>query len=266
MGSDRALVAGAGSHVRTVTRAPPGDQRNLVETADRGALAGSAGTLRAVEDLSRTAAPVDRRRDLGQILAAAQVYDDGQPVEWVISVDCSVVRAHQHAAGAHKKGDLSAASPWGRAGDKPQLFPLLDAIAVHDGGPGRPRKKPDMLIAGKACAHDRTRRGLRKRGIAQHHRRTRRPDRPPRRERQRGRPNNGLRRRDLPAEKRRGTLLQPVQTMACACHSLCRTSSHLPGITAAHRRSDLAPMIGRTRPKRGGKCAAPGSGSPGPRA
>lgn len=54
----------------------------------------------------------------------------------------------------------------GQAGDNPQLFPLLDAIAVHAGGPGRPRKKPDMLIADKAYAHDRTRHGLRRRGIA----------------------------------------------------------------------------------------------------
>src|SRR6476469_2496590 len=40
-----------------------------------------------------------------RILAAAQVRDDGQPVHWTISVDSSVVRAHQHAAGARKKGD-----------------------------------------------------------------------------------------------------------------------------------------------------------------
>jgi transposase len=39
-----------------------------------------------------------------RILAAAQVYDDGQPVQWVVSVDSSVVRAHQNAAGAGKGG------------------------------------------------------------------------------------------------------------------------------------------------------------------
>jgi transposase len=39
-----------------------------------------------------------------RILSAAQVYDDGQPVDWVVSVDTSIVRAHQHAAGARKKG------------------------------------------------------------------------------------------------------------------------------------------------------------------
>ncbi|GAA0813967.1 transposase [Spirilliplanes yamanashiensis] len=44
------------------------------------------------------------------ILARAQVYDDGQPVEWIISVDSSVVRAHQHAAGARQKGDSRAGS------------------------------------------------------------------------------------------------------------------------------------------------------------
>jgi transposase len=35
-----------------------------------------------------------------RILAAAQVHDDARPVEWAVSVDSSIVRAHQHAAGA----------------------------------------------------------------------------------------------------------------------------------------------------------------------
>ncbi|MFG2084426.1 MULTISPECIES: hypothetical protein [Micromonospora] len=41
-----------------------------------------------------------------RILAAAQVHDDGTPVQWTISIDSSIVRAHQHAAGARKKGGL----------------------------------------------------------------------------------------------------------------------------------------------------------------
>jgi transposase len=53
----------------------------------------------------------------------------------------------------------------GQAGDNPQLFNVLDAIAVHDGGGGRPRKRPDMLIADKGYAHDSTRTALRRRGI-----------------------------------------------------------------------------------------------------
>lgn len=40
-----------------------------------------------------------------RILTHAQVYDDGTPVEWVVSVDSLVVRAHQHAAGVRKKGE-----------------------------------------------------------------------------------------------------------------------------------------------------------------
>jgi hypothetical protein len=39
-----------------------------------------------------------------KILAKAQVYDDGHPTEWTISIDSSIVRAHQHAAGTRKKG------------------------------------------------------------------------------------------------------------------------------------------------------------------
>ena len=54
----------------------------------------------------------------------------------------------------------------GQAGANPQLVSLPDAIRVHDGEPGRPRKKPDMVIADKAYAHDPTRRALRRRGIA----------------------------------------------------------------------------------------------------
>jgi transposase len=48
-----------------------------------------------------------------RVLARAQVFDDGQPVEWVISVDTTVVRAHQHSAGARKKGDLPGSAALG---------------------------------------------------------------------------------------------------------------------------------------------------------
>ena len=53
----------------------------------------------------------------------------------------------------------------GQAGDNPQLLPLLDAIGVREPGAGRPRKRPEMLIADKAYAHDSTRAALRRRGI-----------------------------------------------------------------------------------------------------
>jgi len=45
------------------------------------------------------------------------------------------------------------------------LFPVLDAIRVHGGRPGRPRKRPDLVLADKGYAHDSTRHRLRQRGI-----------------------------------------------------------------------------------------------------
>ena len=53
----------------------------------------------------------------------------------------------------------------GQAGVNPQLLPLLDAIRVKASGLGRPRKRPEMLIADKGYAHDPTRRAPRRRRI-----------------------------------------------------------------------------------------------------
>lgn len=53
----------------------------------------------------------------------------------------------------------------GQDGDNPQLLPLLDDIRVERGGPGRPRKRPDAVIADKAYSHPSTRRALRERRI-----------------------------------------------------------------------------------------------------
>jgi transposase len=39
-----------------------------------------------------------------RILAHVQVHDDGTPVEFTVHVDSTSIRAHQHAAGARKKG------------------------------------------------------------------------------------------------------------------------------------------------------------------
>jgi transposase len=54
----------------------------------------------------------------------------------------------------------------GQAGDNPQLLPLLDQISVRRGGPGRPRKRPERVLADKAYSHPSTRAALRQRGIA----------------------------------------------------------------------------------------------------
>ena len=53
----------------------------------------------------------------------------------------------------------------GQAGDNPQLLPLLDQLNVGRDGPGRPRKRPDRILADKAYSHPSTRAALRRRGI-----------------------------------------------------------------------------------------------------
>lgn len=54
----------------------------------------------------------------------------------------------------------------GQAGDNPQLLPLLDDITVAArGSGGRPRSRPDCVIADKAYSHTSTRIALRRRGI-----------------------------------------------------------------------------------------------------
>lgn len=53
----------------------------------------------------------------------------------------------------------------GQAGDNPQLVPLLDHISVGRDGPGRPRTRPDMVIADKAYSHPSTRTEMRARRI-----------------------------------------------------------------------------------------------------
>lgn len=54
----------------------------------------------------------------------------------------------------------------GQAGDNPQLLPLLDQVAVGRDGPGRPRTRPDRVLADKAYSHPSTRAALRRRKIA----------------------------------------------------------------------------------------------------
>jgi transposase len=61
---------------------------------------------------------------------------------------------------------LTVALTPGQAGDNPQLLGLLDDIRVATPGPGRPRQRPDRVIADKAYSHPSTRAALRQRGIA----------------------------------------------------------------------------------------------------
>jgi transposase len=62
-----------------------------------------------------------------RLLAQVQVHDDRQPVEWVLYVDSTVVRAHQHSAGARKKGAPSPVA--GQRSPRPPGRPSADPAA-----------------------------------------------------------------------------------------------------------------------------------------
>lgn len=122
---------------------------------------------------------------------------------WDVSVDSTIVRAHQSAAGArtgpqkesaggvvaepadHALGRsrgglstkihlsceqgrkvLSVVLTGGQRGDSPQFQPVLDKIRVRRIGPGRPRTTPDRVRADKAYSSRANRAYLRRRGIA----------------------------------------------------------------------------------------------------
>jgi transposase len=128
--------------------------------------------------------------------------DEAGLIEWVVSVDSTINRAHQHAAGARRhpeeqaeppvgepadhalgrsRGGLSTkvhlASEQGRktlattltpgqAADSPQFVPVLQRIRVpRRSGPGRPRTRPVRVLGDKAYAARANRAYLRRRGI-----------------------------------------------------------------------------------------------------
>jgi transposase len=119
-------------------------------------------------------------------------------LSWQVSVDSSTSRAHVHAAGARRdSADLVAGEPdhhalgrsrggWstkthvaidarrgvlsfrltpGQAGDSPEMIPVLDGIRVTRRGPGRPRSRPDEVLADKAYSSRANRAWLRAHGI-----------------------------------------------------------------------------------------------------
>jgi transposase len=140
-----------------------------------------------------------------RILTQLQVLANAKGViTWDLSVDSTVCRAHQHAAGAHKRGDLRREPPGGvftepgdhglgrsrggfttklhltveqgqkpmailitagQHGDSPQFEPVPKKVRVPRIGPGRPRVRPDRVRADKADASRKNRAYLRRRGI-----------------------------------------------------------------------------------------------------
>ncbi len=140
-----------------------------------------------------------------QILAGLQACADADGlITWDVSVDSTVARAHQHAAGARKRGDLQAEPPGGtvaepadhalgrsrgglttkvhlaceqgqkplsivitagQRGDSPQFRAVLEGIRVPRPGRGRPRTRPHRVLADKAYGSRANRAYLRRRGI-----------------------------------------------------------------------------------------------------
>ncbi|MFF2363118.1 IS5 family transposase [Streptomyces sp. NPDC058122] len=126
------------------------------------------------------------------LIAQADADDD---LAWAVSVDSTIVRANQHAAGARKKG-LPAGEPGdhaigrsrgglttkihlaaddrcrplafhltaGQAGDAPAFTEVMARLRIPRPR-GRPRTRPDVVLAGKAYSSRAIRDHLRKRGI-----------------------------------------------------------------------------------------------------
>jgi transposase len=125
-------------------------------------------------------------------------------ITWDVSVDSTVARAHQHAAGARRDGGLQKEPPGGvrvepadhglgrsrgglttklhlaceqgqkplsivvtpgQWGDSPQFVAVLEGIRVPRLGVGRARTRPDRVLADKAYSSRGNRAYLRRRGI-----------------------------------------------------------------------------------------------------
>jgi transposase len=84
-------------------------------------------------------------------------YSIGSP-GWTSAGDADGVRAHARAKVAVLIGP-------GQGGDSPMFAPLLAAIRVPRSGPGRPRTRPDAVIADKTYSSRGHRAHLRRRGI-----------------------------------------------------------------------------------------------------
>jgi transposase len=140
-----------------------------------------------------------------RILAALQaVADAAGLIGWSVSVDSTVSRAHQHAAGARRDGQgqkeppggsqpepadhglgrsrggwttkthlaceqgrkmLAAVVTAGHRGDSPQFTAVLARVRVARTGAGRPRRRPELVLADKAYTSKANREYLRRRGI-----------------------------------------------------------------------------------------------------
>lgn len=137
--------------------------------------------------------------------ALQSIADTAGRITWDVSVDSMTSRAHQHAAGARRESHLQKEPPGGdvhdepadhalgrsrgglttkthlaceqgqkplaftltagHRGDSPQFIPVLQRIRVARPAGGRPRTRPDRVLADKAYTSKGNRGYLRSRGI-----------------------------------------------------------------------------------------------------
>ncbi|WP_435886362.1 IS5 family transposase [Streptomyces bacillaris] len=131
-----------------------------------------------------------------RMLRALQAEKDAAgDIDWLVSVDSTIVRAHQHAAGGKRgrstdeagdhalgrsRGGLSTkihlacdglgrplgfVLSGGNANDCTRFEQVMDSITVPRTGPGRPRTRPDHVIADKGYSSRKIRTYLRRHGI-----------------------------------------------------------------------------------------------------
>ena len=119
-GPDGRAVGGAGAGAAAGKGRPPTwTKRQLIDGIRWRARAGapwrdvplSYGPWQTVYGLFRR---WQRNGTWAQVLAALQARADAAGlITWDVSVDSTVARAHQHAAGARRRGDLQAEPPGG---------------------------------------------------------------------------------------------------------------------------------------------------------
>ncbi len=123
--------------------------------------------LGAVAPAAAEQAPVEEPAGLdagGDRLLSRQSGSAG-PKSWPSPVDRARPGSKHHVITDGQGIPLAVSLTGGNRNDVTQLLPLLDKIPAVAGVVGRPRRRPDMLFAGRGYDHDKYRPLLRERGI-----------------------------------------------------------------------------------------------------
>lgn len=215
-----------------------------------------------------------------RIVAGLQTRADAAGlIGWDVSVDSTIARAHQHAAGARTQPERQKEPPggvedepadhalgrsrggWttkvhlaceqgrkplamlvtgGQRGDSPQFSRVLACIRVPRAGGGRPRTRPDRVLADKAYSSRGNPGGTTPTWHPGDHPDQDRPGRQPAQERCEGRPATDHRPHRLPPASRRRVRHQPAQTPPSYGHQIRQTRCALPGHAPRRRDQRMA--------------------------